>query len=67
MIRIPDSSTIASIDYDDGCLIVEFHNGGKYRYNDVPVSKFADMINSISKGRYLAAEIKGKYEFAKVS
>jgi hypothetical protein len=62
----PDSSTINSIDHNGDKLIVEFKNGGTYHY-DAPASVFDEMKAAPSAGKYLHANIKGKFNHAKVS
>ena len=43
-------------------LVVEFANGGKYEYKDVPPKKFYDLSVAESQGSYFSKSIKGKYE-----
>jgi len=62
-----DSSNIASIGWKDGNLEVEFLNGSLYMYLDVPESVFEEFIESYSKGQFLARNIKGQYEYRKIS
>ena len=64
--RHVESSNIRSIGYEDNTLEVEFSGGGIYQYNDVPEDVFNQFNMSMSKGRYLSAYIKGKYNFIKV-
>ena len=45
-----------------GILEVEFKNGSRYRYRDIPHEIYRNMQNSDSIGSFLAKEIKGKYE-----
>lgn len=67
-IETPDSSNIARFRYDDSTnvLTVEFKNGGRYDYYDVPVSIFDGMKAATSKGQYLAQNIKGRFRYARV-
>jgi hypothetical protein len=70
MERISVSSTnVASIGYDQatGTLEVEFNHGGIYQYFDVPEVIFQELINADSKGKYLNANIKGSYRYARVA
>jgi hypothetical protein len=66
-IATPESSTIARFDYmkDRQVLIVEFKNGGRYNYFDVPEIVFERMKSAPSKGKFLAQNIKGKYRYAR--
>lgn len=67
-IDTPESSNIARFDFDDraGVLTVEFKNGGRYKYYDVPVAVFEGMKTASSKGQFLAQNVKGAYRYAKV-
>ena len=57
----PESSSIAGFDYEKERqqLIVEFKNGGRYNYFDVPEVVFEGMKAASSKGQYLAQNIRG--------
>jgi hypothetical protein len=69
MDRIPvTSSTIRAIGYDADTAIleVEFNNGTIYQYSGVPQAEFDAIMASDSKGRYLNANIKGRYSFTKL-
>ena len=61
-----ESSNINSIGYENGELVVEFKGGSSYKYLDVPQEMFINMINSESKGKFLAENLKNKYEFIKL-
>lgn len=63
-----DSSTIARIAYDEDrrVLAVEFKNGSRYEYYDLPANVFHQMRGEVSKGRFLSANIKGRYRYARV-
>lgn len=67
-IATPESSNIARFDYDDKSriLTVEFKNGGRYNYYDVPVRVFDGMKAAPSKGQFLAQNVKGAYRYARV-
>ena len=60
------SSNLSSIGYEDGNLIVKFHNGGLYRYYDVPVGIYNDLMGAPSKGQYLHYKIKGRYRYSRI-
>jgi hypothetical protein len=64
-IATPDSSNIAGFDYVNGTLIVEFKNGSRYNYYDVPQTMFEQMKAAPSKGQFLAQHVKGAYRYAK--
>lgn len=62
----PDSSTINSIDHNGEKLIVEFKSGGTYHY-DAPESVYHEMKAAPSAGKFLHANVKGKFNHAKVA
>lgn len=63
-----DSSTISRMGYDDTrkVLSVEFKNGSRYEYYDLPANIFQQMKAAASKGQFLSANIKGRYRYARV-
>lgn len=67
-ITTPESSTINTINYSypDKRMTVGFKSGGRYEYKDVPEKVFSELRSSDSKGKYFAANIKGKYNGEKV-
>jgi hypothetical protein len=67
-IATPQSSNIAGFDYDKDrqVLTVEFKNGGRYNYYDVPETVFEGMKAASSKGQFLAQSVKGIYRYARV-
>jgi len=67
-IATPDSSNIAGFDYikETQVLIVEFKNGGRYNYYDVPEGVFEGMKAASSYGQFLAQNVKGHYRYARV-
>jgi KTSC domain len=66
-IATPESSNIARFKYvkETMVLTVEFQNGGRYDYYDVPERVFDGMRAASSKGQYLAQNIKGRYRYAR--
>ena len=67
-INTPQSSNIAGFGYSEGScvLTVEFKNGGRYEYFDVPGPVFEAMKAADSKGQFLALSIKGQFRYARV-
>lgn len=63
----PESSNIARFRYqaDTRVLTVEFTKGGRYDYFDVPLHVFEGMKAAVSKGQYLAQNIKNRYRYAR--
>jgi len=60
------SSNIAAVGYKDGKMQVQFHGGGLYSYNNVPVEVFEGMKNAESVGGYFHRKVKGVYPFTKI-
>ena len=64
------SSNIESIGYEPGTMIleVEFTSGRVYQYFSVPESVYESlMMNSSSVGETFDAEVKGSYDFLRIS
>lgn len=69
MNRIPvSSSNVATVGYDSETqtLEIEFNNGGVYQYFDVSQDIYEALISADSVGKYLNANIKGYYRYARV-
>lgn len=62
------SSDIASIGYDEDAqtLLVEFIKTGDYVYHGVPREIFDAFLEADSKGKFLAQNIKGQFDFSKL-
>ncbi|OAF04325.1 hypothetical protein AYJ54_24365 [Bradyrhizobium centrolobii] len=67
-IETPESSNLTRFGYDKAThvLTVEFKNGGRYNYFDVPQPVFEQMKAAPSKGQFLAKTIKNNYRYARV-
>ena len=69
-IKIPDSSNIAAVRYDDNAqrLEIDFKNGGAtYEYYNVPVDVAEGFETAPSAGKYFHANIvKGGYSYKKL-
>ncbi len=67
-ITTPNSSNISGFGYDpeSSVLTVEFRNGGRYRYFDVPEIVFEELKVAPSTGQFLAQNIKNIYRYARV-
>lgn len=64
-----ESSNLASIGYDakNEILEIEFNHGGIYKYFDVPVNVYDELMNASSHGQYFDRNIKkAGYEFQKI-
>lgn len=62
------SSNVKSIGYDMAAqeLEVEF-NSGVYVYSGVPAQVYGELMAAESIGKYIAANIKGKFESRRVA
>lgn len=64
-----NSSTIAAIGYDPEARILQVNfktkdgDGSPYTYADVPADLAWHLLNADSVGKFLASEIKGKFEY----
>ena len=64
-ISTPQSSNVARFRYEGQILTVEFNSGSRYNYYDVPQHIYEGMKSAASVGKYLNAEIKGVYRYAR--
>lgn len=62
------SSMLKYFEYDDSTktLKTTFNNNDIYEYNDVPLKNIIEMIESESKGKYFAANIKNVFKYKKI-
>ena len=60
------SSNLSSVGYENGTLHVRFNSGSLYSYSEVPSYVYDELLNAPSKGRYLAAHIKGHYSYNRI-
>ncbi len=67
-ISFAPSSQIADISYNDDAMIltISFQRGGVYEYYNVPVTVADGFRDAPSAGRYLAAAIKGNFDYSKI-
>jgi hypothetical protein len=63
------SSQIAAYGYEQktGEMRVEFRDGTRWRYRNVPLAVFEGFLRTSSKGGYLNREIKEKFEGERLS
>ena len=59
------SSNIVSIGYEKTNLYVNFNNGS-YVYYNVPKVVYDEMLLAPSKGKYMWAKIRGKYDYKRI-
>lgn len=62
------SSNIKRAEYDTESkkLVVEFNNGLKYEYDDVPHQIYTKFRMSESQGKFFTTDISKKYKYKKV-
>ena len=56
------SSNIQGVAHNGVDMFVKFQNGGVYKYCNVPLFKYNEFLDSDSKGKYFASEIKNNFE-----
>lgn len=63
-----ESSNLNKTEYDTATkkLIVEFKNGGKYEYDEVPHQLYTQFRMSESQGKFFAAKISKGFKYKKV-
>lgn len=60
----PESSNIARLSYNEetSTLTVEFRNGKRYYYLEVPYDTWNEFISAPSAGKFFNQYIQGKYK-----
>jgi len=62
------SSNLVKTEYDTATkkLVVEFKNGMKYEYDDVPHQSYTQFRSAQSQGNYFNTQIAKKYKYKKI-
>ena len=62
------SSNLVKTEYDTSTkkLVVEFKNGMKYEYDDVPHQSYTQFRTAQSQGNYFNTQIAKKYKYKKL-
>lgn len=62
------SSNIKKVGYDEEKkdLVVEFSSGTQYAYHNVPKEIYDNLFLAESVGKYVSANVKGKFLFEKL-
>jgi len=62
------SSNIKGAEYDTETknLIIEFNNGAKYEYSEVPHQTFTQLRMSESQGKYFSSKISKTFKYKKI-
>lgn len=55
------SSVIQSVAHAGTTLFVKFHKGKLFRFSDVPVKLYQDLLDAESVGRFFGAHVRGKF------
>ena len=68
MMHEVESSNVKAIGYETSTntLVVEYLSGLKYEYFNVPANVFDELLESVSKGKYMNQNMKGQYEGRRV-
>lgn len=63
------STSLESVSYSpDKCLLqLQFRDGAVYRYFDVPLERYRELLTADSKGVYFNRYIRNQYHFQEVA
>lgn len=61
------SSSLKSIGYEGTTLEIEFHNGSRYRYYQVPLHVYQGFLNADSYGHFFNKYIVSSYRSRRIS
>lgn len=64
MIKVVSSNVVA-VGYKDNNLYVHYKSGS-YVYKNVPKDIYVELLAAESKGKYMWAKVKGRYEYARL-
>ena len=59
------SSNVVAVGYNNNDLYVDYKSGS-YVYKDVPKTIYEALLKAESKGKYLWAQVKGKYDYLRL-
>lgn len=59
-----ESSSVTSVGYDPATfeLEIEFHNGRRYRYQQVPIAVYRLLLQAPSIGEFVNKQLKPRFE-----
>jgi hypothetical protein len=62
------SSSLKAARYQDQCALLdlEFQSGEIYRYHDIPVQVYHELLQAESKGRYFNQHIRNHFPYTKI-
>ena len=63
------SSNLQAVDYDSltSTLTIDFNNGRRYQYNDVPEIIYQQLLSAPSKGQFFAAFIRDNFQTIRIA
>ena len=64
MVKVTSSNVVA-VGYEENELYVDYKSGS-YVYNGVPKKVYDGLLRAESKGKYMWAEVKGKYPYKRL-
>ena len=59
------SSNVVAVGYENNKLYVDYKSGS-YVYTDVPEEIYAGLLAAESKGKYMWAKVKGRYDYCRL-
>ena len=59
------SSNVVAIGYEDNKLYVDYKSGS-YVYYDVPQNLYTELLAAESKGKFMWAKVKGRYDYSRL-
>lgn len=62
-----ESSNIESVGWENNTLYVKYLSGGYYAYQNVPKEVYDNFCAAESKGRFMNAEVKNKYNYTRLN
>ena len=63
------SSTLLNVAYHDrmSVLVLQFRNGARYRYQDVPNRIYRELLDATSKGAFFNQHIRGFFAYVRLN
>lgn len=62
-----NSGHLMNVEWEGGILEITFNDGSKYQYSDVPEGIYQELMAAPSKSLYFRQNIKGAFEYSRVS
>lgn len=61
------SSNISAVGYENGLMVVRFHNYYEYQYSEVPQSLYDTFMLAPSKGQYFNQIFAGRFNETRIA